>query len=302
MIDSDPNNKIEESGGAWGSLSRSPEPLQRGLPSQLPSGRDCTNSCTDSCTSPGVHCTIDCTTGCSVDTVRLVGVRGGSGASTVAAVLALHAATMVNTELVTPDLEAACALLGLSAPDEVSGQIADHLVLSAQTGLDSGLAVVDHGTLRTAAEACARGRGERRIGVLRGPCYLALRTLMATEHDLDGLILVAEPGRALNERDITDVTGLEVLATVSASPAIARVIDAGLLAARYRNLAEFRSLRRWLTLQLDPFPTRLSRPRRAAPNHLTMSGTDLLLPPSANVAVASRSLGGKIRILAPGLR
>ena len=82
------------------------------------------------------------------------------------------------------------------------------------------------------------------MGVLRGPCYLALRTLLAGQHGLDGLVLVAEPGRALSERDVTDATGLDVVATVPVTPRIARTIDAGLLATRHPRQREFRSLRR----------------------------------------------------------
>ncbi len=231
------------------------------------------DDCTKVCTSLSGCCTNDCT----IDTLRLVGVRGGSGTSTIAAVLSLHAATMVSTELVTSDVEETSALLGLSAPYEVPFAIVDRLVFTGFDGLSNGFPVIDEGTLCNADVPCAREPGERRIGVLRGPCYLALRTLIAERHGLaglDGLILLAEPGRALNERDVTDVTGLEVLATVPVSPAIARTIDAGLLASRCRNLAEFRPLRRWLTLQLDPFPARRSRSRRAAPTHPSMSGTD----------------------------
>ncbi len=73
--------------------------------------------------------------------------------------------------------------------------------------------------------------------MLRGPCYLALRTLLAADHGLDGIILVAEPGRALNERDVADVTGLDVVATVPVTPGIARTIDAGLLATRHQNVS-----------------------------------------------------------------
>ena len=128
----------------------------------------------------------------------------------------------------------------------------------------------------TEASVGPRASGERRLGVLRGPCYLALRTLLAGQHGLDGLVLVAEPGRALNERDVADVTGLDVVATVPVTPGVARTIDAGLLAARHQNQREFRDLRRWLTTQLDPFPTRPPPRRATAPTHPEMAGTDLL--------------------------
>ena len=72
------------------------------------------------------------------------------------------------------------------------------------------------------------------------------------------------------------VGGLDVVATVPVTPGIARTIDAGLLAARHQNQREFRELRRWLTVQLDPFPTRQPDRGSTAPTHPEMSRTDLL--------------------------
>jgi hypothetical protein len=90
--------------------------------------------------------------------------------------------------------------------------------------------------------------------------------LLVAGHGLDRIIFVAEPSRALNEQDVADVSGLDVVATVPVTPGIARTIDAGLLAARHQNQREFRELRRWLTVQLDPFPTRQPDRRSTAPS------------------------------------
>ena len=48
----------------------------------------------------------------------------------------------------------------------------------------------------------------------------------------DGVVLVAEPGRALRVPDIERTLGVPVVATISHDPAVARAVDAGLLAAR----------------------------------------------------------------------
>lgn len=270
-----PSDEISESEGAWGSHPRSPEPPCGCVPVRFNTECHCTENCTADCTNPVERCTGDCT----IDAIRLVGMRGGSGTSTIAAIMAMHAATMVSTELVSADIAHTSALLGLGVAGDGRREVTDHLVLTNEQQAHGGLTIIDGGTLGSAGDVPESEPGERRIGVLRGPCYLALRRIMAAPHGLDGLIVVTEPGRALNERDVADVTGLGVLATVPATPTIARTIDAGLLARRYRNLTEFRMLRRWLTLQLDPFPTRRPAPRRAAPNHPSMSGTDLPLPP-----------------------
>jgi hypothetical protein len=69
-------------------------------------------------------------------------------------------------------------------------------------------------------------------------CYLALRRAVATPWRPDGVVLVAEPGRALRVPDIERAVGVPVVATVSHDPAVARAVDAGLLAARLPRLLQ----------------------------------------------------------------
>lgn len=75
------------------------------------------------------------------------------------------------------------------------------------------------------------GDGVRSILVTRA-CFLALRRAVAAPHRPDGVVLVAEPGRSLRASDVTRAVGAPVVATVSVDPAVARVVDAGLLLAR----------------------------------------------------------------------
>ena len=63
-------------------------------------------------------------------------------------------------------------------------------------------------------------------------CYLSMRRAVASPTRPDGIILVTEPGRSLRATDVARVVGVPVVATVDHDPAIARAIDAGLLAAR----------------------------------------------------------------------
>ncbi|HEX9993018.1 MAG TPA: hypothetical protein VGB14_08840 [Acidimicrobiales bacterium] len=77
--------------------------------------------------------------------------------------------------------------------------------------------------------------------VLR-PCFLALRRAAAAPVRPSGVVVVDEPGRSLGRQDVEDVLGVPVRAEVRWDPAVARAVDAGLLAARLpRALA--RSLR-----------------------------------------------------------
>ncbi len=74
-------------------------------------------------------------------------------------------------------------------------------------------------------------------------CYLALRRATRTQLDADGVVLVAEPGRALGTRDVSDILGLPVIGVVEVDPGVATAVDAGSLLRRMpRSLA--RGLRR----------------------------------------------------------
>ena len=70
------------------------------------------------------------------------------------------------------------------------------------------------------------------------PCYLGLRRAVACGVQPTGIVLVSEPGRALSARDVERALGAPVVAEVPYDPAVARAVDAGLLAARLpRSLA-----------------------------------------------------------------
>lgn len=77
--------------------------------------------------------------------------------------------------------------------------------------------------------------------VLR-PCYLSLRRALQAPLRPSGVILVSEPGRSLGRSDVEGVLGVPVRAVVGVDPAIARAVDAGLLASRLPRSLE-RALR-----------------------------------------------------------
>jgi hypothetical protein len=69
------------------------------------------------------------------------------------------------------------------------------------------------------------------------PCFLALRRAAALDLRPTGVVLVVEDGRAITAADIESVVGAPVVARVRLSPAVARAVDAGLLASALpRNL------------------------------------------------------------------
>ncbi|HET7488309.1 MAG TPA: hypothetical protein VFJ85_10295 [Acidimicrobiales bacterium] len=103
-------------------------------------------------------------------------------------------------------------------------------------------AVVDCGPPDGPAGLAVAAAAGLSLLVLR-PCFLALRRALAAPVRPSGVILVREEGRALGRRDVEDVLGVPVRAEVPWDQAVARRVDAGLLAGGLPRLLE-RALRR----------------------------------------------------------
>ncbi|MGE0305538.1 MAG: hypothetical protein AB7N61_11640 [Acidimicrobiia bacterium] len=74
------------------------------------------------------------------------------------------------------------------------------------------------------------------------PCFLGLRRAARAPVVPDGVVVVNEGSRALGLDDIEAVTGVPIVAVIDHDPAIARLVDAGLLASRLPGAAS-RALR-----------------------------------------------------------
>lgn len=211
----------------------------------------------------------------------LAGARGGQGTTTVATVLAVLSAGHRPTVLTTTQVDDVCALTGIPRPGPSSTtSICPNLTLTSAAHLTGdvhgepirgvggnggtdmtphladgrsangagcwqpGVSVVDLGRLEQQSDADSPGREPEVVRwlVVRGPCYLSLRAAVEHRWEPDGIVLLTEPGRALSAADVSDVLGAPVVAQVPVEPAVARVIDAGLLLARLRRLSAFRSL------------------------------------------------------------
>jgi len=79
-------------------------------------------------------------------TITVTGARGGHGASTVAAAMALFAARHRPTTLVARDLWAAAVLLGLADPGEGAVEVTPALTLAREPADRADVVVVDGGT------------------------------------------------------------------------------------------------------------------------------------------------------------
>lgn len=192
--------------------------------------------------------------------------KGGVGTSVVAATLALRtAASGVDCLLVDLDGDQP-AILGLPTPSAPG--VSDWLGVGAEVPVDAlaqlELPVTDRLSLlpRGGAET---GFTEERLAVLASvlaasprvcvvdagstptvsrwwegvgasllvvrPCYLALRRLTSVDPATE-LVVVEEQGRALTTADVRSALGLVVRCRVPWDPAVARAVDAGLLASR----------------------------------------------------------------------
>lgn len=108
-------------------------------------------------------------------------------------------------------------------------------------GADPRAVVVDCGRAESGAGLAVAAGATVSLLVLR-PCYLALRRALAAPVRPSGVVLVTEAGRSLARRDVEDVLGVPVRAEIEVDSAVARAVDAGLLARRVPRAVE-RALR-----------------------------------------------------------
>ena len=188
--------------------------------------------------------------------------KGGVGTSVVAAALALrhahagHPTVLVDLAGDQPDLLGVTPSSSLGIGDWVAG--GDDVPVEALTALEvevgGGLSLLPRGSVlssdRLGVAAAVLGAGHRSVvidaGVTARPawappdavdvvvlraCYLGVRRagrLAASTR----LVLLEEPGRALQVADVEAALGVEVWRRVVVDPAVARAVDAGLLSVR----------------------------------------------------------------------
>jgi len=188
--------------------------------------------------------------------------KGGSGTTVIACAIALAAPTGGVTTLV--DLGGDCATaLGLDEPTgpgvvdwlaspTASSAELERLAVAVRADvrlIPRGSADVPDGqwprlaaTLSTwpgvivdagtgAPPAALHDAAEHSLLVTR-PCFIAIRRARQIGVLPTGVILIDEPGRALNADDIERALGVAVVVETRLDPAVARAVDSGLLVAR----------------------------------------------------------------------
>lgn len=110
-------------------------------------------------------------------------------------------------------------------------------VLAALLGGDSRPVVVDCGA-DPVGVALAVAAGATRSVLVTKACFLSLRRALSAPLRPSEVVLLTEAGRSLGRTDVEDCVGAPVVAEVAVDPAVARAVDAGLLATRLpRGLA-----------------------------------------------------------------
>ena len=194
-------------------------------------------------------------------------VKGGSGTTVVASTLALMRAAESQRGALLVDLAGDVpAVLGLAEPSGpgISDWFA-HCDLGSRMTLQSiaiqataNLQIITRGSKQLDAslnftELCAAlktfdlpiivdagcglpspdllAHASSSLLVTR-PCYLSLRRAAQLSVSPTGIVLINEPGRALGKHDVEAVIGAPVVSEINFDAAIARAVDAGLLASR----------------------------------------------------------------------
>ncbi len=103
--------------------------------------------------------------------------------------------------------------------------------LAAALTRDPRPVVVDCGSAGAGAALAVASSATVSLLVIR-PCYLALRRALDAPLRPSAVVLVTEDGRSLGRADVEDVLGVPVRAELRVDPAVARAVDAGLLAGR----------------------------------------------------------------------
>ena len=185
--------------------------------------------------------------------------KAGQGVTTIAATLAMLTSTLRQRTLLIDTGTDLPAVLGLPTADRpglaeyltdtavtlanittpvrtnldliTRGDTAPTLNASTYGLLTGGLDNYDTVIIDTAPDASEWTRHANTRVLVTRPCYLALRHATGQRRP-DHLVVITEPGRALNVADIEAVTGTPVTATVPYAAEIARTIDAGNITTR----------------------------------------------------------------------
>lgn len=105
-------------------------------------------------------------------------------------------------------------------------------VLAAILAGESRTVVADLGRADQNAAAPLMAAAATQSLLVTRPCYLSLRRAVDAPVRPTGIVVVNDPGRALCAADVESVVGVAAVTEIGVDPAVARAVDAGLLASR----------------------------------------------------------------------
>ncbi len=200
--------------------------------------------------------------------------KGGTGTSVVAAAIAVQAAAAGRDTLLVDLAGDQTAIFGVAEGEGIGDWFAAPADVGPESlralGVDivAGLRLLRLGTVpscrweaermalamalfETSADFVVVDCGREPVGslpagatttVVTRACYLSVRRVRGELPPGSRIVLVEEPGRALSRRDIAAALG-EIDVVIPWDPAIARAVDAGMLATRVpRSLRPLRGL------------------------------------------------------------
>lgn len=183
-----------------------------------------------------------------MEAISFIGTRGGVGTTTTAAAFALKLATTPDARVLFVDATETgdgAAVFGLgSRPDydEIAAAAPDLDLLAITRGgvieavhnagqRDYTAVVVDGGSLPAPAPNTVNAD---RFYLVADGAYTGLRRAIGSDlTHCAGIVMIEHPGRAIGAREVADVLhGLPIATRIPARDAIARAVDAGVLAHR----------------------------------------------------------------------
>ena len=200
--------------------------------------------------------------------VAVWSAKGGAGATSVTALLALALVERADEVLVVDFCGDLPAVFGVEVDDAAPG-LSDWCALDRpdsdalgriEVPVRSGLQIVCRGTgalphdpghlmqvlegsRRTVLIDCGQVADHHPFGhramvsateslLVTRECFLNLRAVQRLAHVPSGVVVIKEPRRSLGRADVESAAQAPVVAEVAFDPDIARAIDAGLVAAR----------------------------------------------------------------------
>lgn len=155
--------------------------------------------------------------------VGFISAKGGQGVTVTACSFAVTLSASHSVALIAGDDARSC--FGLPHDDTRSYGVKPGLSLFAsEDQMRSSGETFDYIVLD--------GQPGEQTYLVTRPCYIALRHAVNSDLSYDGIIVIDEPGRALDERDVKNALGKPVVAVMQIDPAVARSVDAGLLQHR----------------------------------------------------------------------